>query len=595
METLLQAVENQLTSDRISCPACAPDRKKSHEKTLDIKVEPDKTLYHCFHCDASGKIEKENWNAKYIDEAFPEPQQVTPIPTKLTEDFATIQTFFKERGVELSSVQDVPNVVAGEKYFHGLGKVPAIGFVYGSSEAPEAIKWRPLTAGKAFTQDGSAQTFYGIDRVPEDADTLIVVEGECDLIALNAVGIMNAVSCPNGAPQKVNHNTKRIDPSEDKKFNYVWDARLLIERCSKIVLATDSDVAGKALAEELARRIGRAKCYVLEYPDGCKDSNDILRDQGAEALKRVISNPTPMPLKGVYPATDYYDALKDLHEKGYGSGESTGIASVDELFTIAEGQLSVVTGVPSSGKSEFIDQVMVNLSKNNSWKWAVCSFENPPHVHIAKIIEKYNSTKPFFAGDNARLTEQEVKESFEWVNDHFCFLDSKDGVVDTIDSVLERARQAVLRLGIRGLVIDPYNYLVNNDEEHKSINIMLTKVTTFAKSHGIHVFFVAHPHKQYPNSDGTYAVPTGHNVSGSAAWWAKCDLGITVHRGNEGVEIHCWKARMKWIGQMGMTILKYNVLTGTYTDFSNDQSQGAFASKYADKEWKTFDYNDVEF
>ena len=98
-----------------------------------------------------------------------------------------------------------------------------------------------------------------------------------------------------------------------------------------------------------------------------------------------------------------------------------------------------------------------------------------------------------------------------------------------------------------------------------------------------------------PNSDGSYAVPTGHNVSGSAAWWAKCDLGITVHRGNEGVEIHCWKARMKWIGQMGMTILKYNVLTGTYVDFPDDQSQGDFASKYADKEWKTFDYNDVEF
>ena len=52
---------------------------------------------------------------------------------------------------------------------------------------------------------------------------------------------------------------------------------------------------------------------------------------------------------------------------------------------------------------------------------------------------------------------------------------------------------------------------------------------------------------------------------------------------------------MKWIGQMGMTILKYNVLTGTYVDFPDDQSQGDFASKYADKEWKTFDYNDVEF
>jgi KaiC/GvpD/RAD55 family RecA-like ATPase len=37
-----------------------------------------------------------------------------------------------------------------------------------------------------------------------------------------------------------------------------------------------------------------------------------------------------------------------------GRGESTGYANVDDLFTIAEGQLSVVTGHPSSGKSEFV-------------------------------------------------------------------------------------------------------------------------------------------------------------------------------------------------------------------------------------------------
>ena len=77
---------------------------------------------------------------------------------------------------------------------------------------------------------------------------------------------IKAVSCPNGAPIKV--SSHRIDPEEDKKFNFVWNERERLEHCKKIVLATDSDEAGEALAEEIARRVGRAKCWRVKFPEG---------------------------------------------------------------------------------------------------------------------------------------------------------------------------------------------------------------------------------------------------------------------------------------------------------------------------------------
>ena len=89
----------------------------------------------------------------------------------------------------------------------------------------------------------------------------------------------------------------------------------------------------------------------------------------------------------MYGASEYLDAVKDIYQNGHGRGASTGFGTIDDLFTIAEGQLSVVTGMPSSGKSEFIDQIMINLAQRESWKFAVCSFENPPHMHIAKLAE----------------------------------------------------------------------------------------------------------------------------------------------------------------------------------------------------------------
>jgi twinkle protein len=401
---------------------------------------------------------------------------------------------------------------------------------------------------------------------------------------LASVGI-RAVSCPNGAPAKVSQN--RVSPEEDNKFSYIWEERERLERVKRVILATDNDQAGEALAEEIARRVGRAKCWRVKFPEGTKDANDAVDKLGADETRRLFDNPEPVPLSGVYGASEYLSDIKDIYANGHGRGASTGFPAIDELFTIAEGQLSIVTGMPSSGKSEFIDQIMVNLAQRESWKFAVCSFENPPHMHIAKLAEKVTG-KPFYDGLGPRMTEEELEEAIVFINEHFVFLESKDGGMSTIDSVIERTKQAVMRLGVRGLIIDPYNYIEQSGtEEHNSISHMLSRITAFAKAHGIHVWFVAHPQKMYPREDGTYAVPKGMNISGSAAWFAKADLGITVHRSEDCVEIHCWKSRFKWTGQQGVACLTYELSNGRYRDYAPPAEIKTI--KGVDRSWEDFD------
>jgi len=551
-----------ITDDcRIACPSCSETRKKKREKTLSVTVNPDGTkLYFCHHCGASGSIFRKK-------EYFKKESNVTRIQPRATVDESAIKNFFNSRGILWSQDIDLP-VISGKRYFNGFGELDAVGFVYGDQSQPSAIKWRAINQ-KAFTQEGAARHFYGIEFIPDDAKELIIVEGECDALALASAGIA-AVSCPNGAPQMV--SGKSFSPEDDNKFSYIWEARELIDRCDKIILATDNDKAGHALAEEIARRIGRAKCWAINYPAGCKDANEVIQQHGVEALKDVVSKSQPLPLKGVYSAKSYIQDVQDIFAKGVGSGESTGIASVDDLFTIAEGQLSVVTGVPSSGKSEFVDQIMVNLAQNCSWKFAVASFENPPHFHIAKLSEKIVG-KAFFEGEAERMTNKELTDCSNFIDKHFVFLDSRDGAVSTIDSIIDRAKQAVMRLGIRGLVIDPYNYIEKNtqSDESQSISSMLTKVTAFAKAHGVHVWFIAHPAKMYPREDGSMPIPTGMSISGSAAWFAKADLGVTVHRVGDDTEIHCWKSRFKWIGKQGAVPLAYDKSTGRYSEWQSEQ------------------------
>jgi len=560
---------------RVRCPECGDQRKKKNQKTFSITIKPDHTLYHCHHCGLSGAVRREKFYEAHME-------KVVKIPTQLNYNVQLIQDFFGRRSVPLDTLDGLPAMTTGMKWFDGAQR-EAVGFIYGPRENPTAIKWRSVE-GKGFLCDGAPRSFYGIENVEDTDEDLTIVEGECDVIALASVGI-KAVSCPNGAPAKVSQN--RVSPEEDNKFSYIWEERERLERVKRVILATDNDQAGEALAEEIARRVGRAKCWRVKFPEGTKDANDAVDKLGADETRRLFDNPEPVPLSGVYGASEYLNDIKDIYANGHGRGASTGFPAIDELFTIAEGQLSIVTGMPSSGKSEFIDQIMVNLAQRESWKFAVCSFENPPHMHIAKLAEKVTG-KPFYDGLGPRMTEEELEEAIVFINEHFVFLESKDGGMSTIDSVIERTKQAVMRLGVRGLIIDPYNYIEQSgSEEHNSISQMLSRITAFAKAHGIHVWFVAHPQKMYPREDGTYAVPKGMNISGSAAWFAKADLGITVHRGDDCVEIHCWKSRFKWTGQQGVACLTYELSNGRYRDYVPPAEIKTI--KGVDRSWEDFD------
>src|SRR5262249_59379782 len=97
-----------------------------------------------------------------------------------------------------------------------------------------------------------------------------------------------------------------------------------------------------------------------------------------------IDQAEPYPIAGLHAATDFAEETLALYRDGRQRGFSTGWPSLDEYVTIRPGELSVITGVPNGGKSEFIDGVAVNLSARYGWPFAVCSFENPPEEHISK-------------------------------------------------------------------------------------------------------------------------------------------------------------------------------------------------------------------
>jgi twinkle protein len=548
---LEEVLSIQTENSRIRCPVCSESRKKSHEKTMGVTVEPDRVVYQCFHCGTSGAMRKKTF-MQQVHSIKQVPKHIDP-PTEHVPQI--VADFLVKRGIDPEIANQFP-LVGSEKYFAAIGRSPAIGFVYGDPRQPEAIKWRS-TGEKEFTQQGSARSLFGLSQLPTELVDLVICEGEMDVLALASAGIP-AVSVPNGAPAKVTDG--KVDPKQDGKFSYIWEARELIDKVQRVIFFPDNDEPGQALVEELARRIGRAKCWTVTLPE--KDANETLQKHGAEALQEALSAAKPLPLEGVYLPEDFSTQIISLYDQGVVKGASTGMESLDKLYTILPGQLSVVTGLPGSGKSELIDQICVNIAMQKGWRFAIASFENPPHMHIAKLAEKVVG-KPFFGEGDERMTSDERDYALAFLNQHFVFLQSHDGAPSTVQSIIDRTKQAVMRMGVRGLVIDPYNYLdMAGDSEHQAISKMLTDIVLFCKSHEIHAWFVAHPAKQLPDS----GVPKGQHISGSAAWFAKADMGVTVHRNKNQTEVHVWKSRFKWVGAVGDIELDYDLPTGRYSD-----------------------------
>lgn len=545
-------------STRIACPECSHQRKNPKQKDMTLTRKDGAVVYFCHHCMAAGAVRtRKGFTMSAV-------QEISKPAPKLTVAKNQLQSHHYEwllsRGISAATA-DKAKLFAADKYFTKLEATKdCIGFPYFRDGNFVGAKYRSFP-DKNFTQDvGGGQDFFNIDNV-DKTKPVIIVEGEIDCLTLMEAGIENAISVPTGAPLKVSDG--KVLPSEDKRFGYVWSARDVLEATPYVILATDQDIPGQALAEELARRIGKEKCRIAKF--SAKDLNEVHNNPEAGTIQSILDSAQPYPISGLSDAATYADKLNDLYVKGTGAGFSTGLSSVDKIYTVAPGQLTVVTGYPSSGKSNFVDQVMVNLASQSDWKFAVCSFENQPEIHISRLMEIYTK-KRFFDG-KTRMSKEEADEAFKWVNEHFLFIDSQGEEPSTLDSILDRARVAVKRMGVRGLIIDPYNYidLSRDSTETEAISQMLTRVQKFCKAHDVHTFFIAHPSKI--NRAGVEQPrPDGMSISGSMAWWAKTDCGITVHRKDDCVEIAVWKCRYRWVGTQGETSLLYNKTAGTYSD-----------------------------
>tara|TARA_Y100001972_G_scaffold49041_1_gene60290 strand:+ start:490 stop:2187 length:1698 start_codon:yes stop_codon:yes gene_type:complete len=537
---------------KTKCPKCSHERRKKSEPCLSVNI--DEGIWNCHNCGYKGSLKKQT----YMSEIIYKKPKATPVVSKYSDN---VLEFFKSRGIS-------EKTLLKNKISEGLEYMPqtqserkTIQFNYYKNNELINIKYRDSEKNFKLVKDAE-KILYGLDDI-KNCDEVIIVEGEIDKLSFYEIGYKNCVSVPNGA--------------SNMKLEYLKD---FPDDLKKVFIATDTDDPGRKLAEELSRRIGRDICYRVDFKE-CKDANEYLLKYNSQDLRERIIKAKAYPLEGVISLDSFDLDIDDLYKNGMSSGDKVGHRTFDNLFSFKTSQLTVITGVPTHGKSNWLEHICMRLSCMHNWSFGVFSPEHYPlQLHFSVLAEKFTGKTFREKTIYDRMSRSELEFAKRYISKRYHWI-RPDGDVFTIDSILSAAAGLVKRHGIKGLIIDPYNKIhakLGSQSETQYINDFLTKLTIFKQKYDIHIFLVAHPRKMQKKDNGLYDVPTLYDIAGSANFYNQVDNGITVYRDFQSGHSHVYvqKVKFRHIGEIGEATFNYNLQNGRYYEVVEEPNNDAY-------------------
>lgn len=451
--------------------------------------------------------------------------------------------------------------------------------------------------GKKFWQEiGGQRTFWNADVLDDVSlrhgnSALIITEGEIDALSAITVGFPLTVSVPDGAPSPPKDcDPEKLDPLDPEseqsgKFEFMYNNRHRLKEIKRFIIAVDNDAPGKRLGAELVRRLSAARCSFIAWPteavvpqfEGAplrpvKDMNEVLMYLGSARLVQLINEAKPYPVRGLYKLSEYPDAPEIL-------GYPCGFEGVPlKLFP---GEFMVVTGIPSHGKSTWVEDLVMRMAETHGWHIALCS----PESRVVPVLrDRFRRMRLGYLPMDLELSAGRGADA--WTEERFVFIDidptgtGNDDEPFDLDWIIDRATDAVLRDGIRVLVIDPWNEVEHargrNESMPDYIGRGIRSLKRFARQYDVAVIVVAHPTKDV-NNNGKPRIPTLYDVEGAAHWFNKCDHGVIIHRPDSATndcEIHIAKVRFKpQTGRTGKFPMLFDEDSGRFISMTPPEAQ----------------------
>lgn len=386
---------------------------------------------------------------------------------------------------------------------------------------------------------GGKLCFWNGDAINGTGE-VIIAEGEFDALAIMAAGFERVVSVPNGAPAEAVD-----DPLNAGRYAYLWDYEDALKKIERFVLATDGDKPGRALARDLAAILGPERCRTVEYPEGCKDLNDVLMQLGQQAVVKAIAEARPYPVRGLYTMDDFPDSTPI-------EAISTGLPCLDANMALVLGTFTVFSGYSNMGKSTVLNGIIASCIDRDI-PVCVASFETMPKPILRDGIARALigcSFEQFPRHPDRQAAYAQIDKRLTIISNAY-----DDETDIDLECYLDLARAAVIRHGAKMIVLDPWNELEHkrgrDETETDYIGRAIRALKRFAKRYNVALWVVAHPTKP----QGKTGPPGLYDIAGSANWANKADYGLIYHRPdktvNQGI-LSVVKVRMGLPGGCGI-------------------------------------------
>lgn len=489
------------------CPYCHGGQNRD-KHTFALNAE--KLTFNCKRgsCGVSGTFNQlcRDFGEEVISRNFelrrPKKEYKTPT-TKVKPATAKVEAYLKLRGFSKST---------WERRGVGDDGKGNIAFPYYENGKLVLMKFRPARKvkkgeRKGWREKGGKPVFWGMDLCTPDKP-LIICEGEGDALALDECGIPNVVSVPSGA-----EDLTCVDEC--------WD---WLEKFKRIIIWVDNDEPGQRLQRNLIKKLGAWRCSVVSAER--KDANEVLVLDGKDAVIQAVNNAVEVPVSGLV-------RLADVRAFDYASTVRvrSGIRGLDSVTGgFMMGQVSVWTGINSSGKSTLLGQIMLEAIDQG---FAVCAYSGELPAPVFRYWIDLQAAGPrniemrfdSIRGAEVAYPKAEVLPKIrEWYRDKFFLHDSFGSTTE--NNLLEVFEYAARRYDCRVFLIDNLMTTVigSNDKDfYRKQSEFVGRVMDFAHKHEVHVHLVAHPRK-------TTGRLTKMDVAGSGDITNRPDNVFGVHR-----------------------------------------------------------------
>jgi twinkle protein len=558
-------------SQKVKCPQCSDGRKNKADRPLSVNVTTGE--YNCHNCGWKGNVR--SFAAKREFKKFSKPPADVLKNIQLKDN---VVKWFADRCISKKTLDKFMIFVKEEWMPQTEKKENCICFPY--FKDGELVNVKSRDARKNFKLHKDAElVFYNLQSIG-DKKHCIVVEGEIDCMAVYEAGIgadaiadkdgvvsneelskWAIVSVPNGASKG------------SQRMEYLDNCAEWFIGLHEIIIATDGDEAGQQLAQELIRRLGVERCQTISYPieeatfsDGkrrCKDLNEVLVHFGGGVIRTIISNASSIPVEGVYEVDDIFPSMLENFRNGVPLAPTTRFAETDHYWRWKKGDVNLFTGYANWGKTFYVLQMMLTKSIWDGWKWAVFCPENyPANDFYDDIVEMY-------VGKWLReMTEVEYTNACQFIGQHIFYVYPEDS--HDVVSIHEKFRYLVMKKGVDGVLVDPFNQLDHNQKgyqrEDQYLSEVLKDMKRFALLNAVVYNIVAHPKNPNYQEGKVLPVVDMYDISGGAMWGNKSDLIVSYHRprfhedkNSTEVEVHVQKLKRKRTGgQLGSFPLNLN-------------------------------------